>query len=102
MPQQWKGTGTAVGDLDSVILLSASQLEDLKRNADAYLQTWSRSRQLLYLAHCGSARADSVGIEVESLFAQTGRLLNEPLLLAALSHDLMALRDHLNQPKDDR
>jgi hypothetical protein len=53
MPQQWKGTGTAVGDLDSVILLSASQLEDLKRNADAYLQTWSRSRQLLYLAHCG-------------------------------------------------
>jgi hypothetical protein len=101
MPQQWKGTGTAVGDLDSVILLSPSRFEGLKRDADGYFQTWLKSKQLLYLAHSDSARADSVDIELESLYARTGRVLNEPLLREALGRDLTALRGHLRRPKDD-
>jgi hypothetical protein len=94
MTRGWKGAGVAVGKLDYVVVLSQTQLESIKRDADAYFEYWYRDRELMELMHRFPAQADSLGVEEESVLVRTKRLVRDSLFLKALDYDMVGQREH--------
>jgi hypothetical protein len=90
----WKSAGVAVGKLDYVVVLSQTQLESIKRDADAYFEYWYRDRELMELMHRFPAQADSLGVEEESVLVRTKRLVRDSLFLKALDYDMVGQREH--------
>lgn len=94
-PGEWKGEGHAVGELDTVVVLSSEELARFKHDADVYFKAWLDSRGLMGLMHERPAKVDSLSAAVESVFARTRSQVTDTLILAALNDDVIALHKHV-------